>query len=74
MLLFLANALRAIQPAEDLLSGVSGEDVQDLRTAFYAAAKSGDGSIDGNELQIMLESLGYAPTLQQTDTIIMEVR
>lgn len=58
---------------EDLISGTSAEDVRELRSAFYTAAKSGDGSIDGPELKAMLESLGYAPTSSQTDSIIMQV-
>lgn len=54
--------------------GLSSEDVRDLKFAFYAAAKSGDGSIDAEELQAMLESLGYAPTTCQTDAIITQVK
>ena len=53
--------------------GLSAEEIEDLRDSFGNFDKNGDGSIDRDELAVVLRSLGYSPTKEQLKKLMAKV-
>ncbi|CAM9174501.1 unnamed protein product [Choristocarpus tenellus] len=55
------------------MRNLTEEEREEYQESFNIFDKNGDGTIDQNELRVVLRSLGYSPTSRQLEEMISKV-